>query len=199
MAALLRQRGLLVLHACGVARDGSAIGFLGDSGWGKSTIAEYFCQNGYGLVTDDILAIDVNEPSPIAYPGYPDIKLREEAGDHLRVDFEHLPTVVPNEPRRASNRADTLLSHPVEIRKLYVLQNQVAPQLGIVSLTSSEHLIELVRHTRSKNLLTGPESGSQHLQQCRALLEKVPVSVLERIKSLDSLPQILELVEHDLA
>ena len=58
-ATLLRQRGLLVLHACAVAGRGGAVCILGESGWGKSTLAEAFRQRGYALLTDDVAAIEV--------------------------------------------------------------------------------------------------------------------------------------------
>ena len=45
---LLRQRGLLTLHASVIRSKGKDyIGFVGDSGYGKSTLAEYFSQQGY--------------------------------------------------------------------------------------------------------------------------------------------------------
>jgi ABC-type glutathione transport system ATPase component len=39
LALVLHQRGRFVLHASTVAVAGSAIAFLGEKGWGKSTIA----------------------------------------------------------------------------------------------------------------------------------------------------------------
>jgi len=46
MSVLLRQRGYLVLHASAVAKEGEGIAFMGQSGWGRATLAEYFCQHG---------------------------------------------------------------------------------------------------------------------------------------------------------
>lgn len=44
---ILGQQGQLVLHASAVQLpDGKAIVFLGDTGWGKSTIASSFHENG---------------------------------------------------------------------------------------------------------------------------------------------------------
>src|SRR5690349_17772149 len=57
MAAILYQRGYLVLHASGVAHQGRAIGFVGRRGWGKSTMAAALHTQGCPLVADDVLAV----------------------------------------------------------------------------------------------------------------------------------------------
>ena len=48
-ATLLHMRGMLVLHASAVVRDGKCVIFLGDKGAGKSTTALTMIANGYAL------------------------------------------------------------------------------------------------------------------------------------------------------
>src|SRR5262249_25236419 len=52
LAVLLRQRGLLVLHASAVQVAHGAIAFLASSGGGKSTLAASFYTRGHAVVTD---------------------------------------------------------------------------------------------------------------------------------------------------
>ena len=59
MAFLLRQRGWLSLHACGVVVDGMGVLFVAPSGEGKSTTAAAFCAKGHRVVTDDLAAVRV--------------------------------------------------------------------------------------------------------------------------------------------
>lgn len=53
----LVQQGFEPLHATTVIVDGEAIALLGDSGYGKSTLAAAFLQAGHGLLTDDLLLL----------------------------------------------------------------------------------------------------------------------------------------------
>ena len=52
----LLQRGRPLLHGSCVEKDGRAICFLGESGAGKSTAARVLVENGYRLISDDIIA-----------------------------------------------------------------------------------------------------------------------------------------------
>lgn len=70
-AVLLRQRGLAVFHASSININNSAIAFLGGSGWGKSTLAEAFYDRGYGVITDDVMAVRIEESPPQVFPAYP--------------------------------------------------------------------------------------------------------------------------------
>ncbi|MDQ8205643.1 hypothetical protein [Pelagicoccus sp. SDUM812003] len=57
IAALLYQRGDLVMHACSIATPNGATLFCGKSGAGKSTLAATLALNGYPMIADDVTVI----------------------------------------------------------------------------------------------------------------------------------------------
>lgn len=197
-AILLRQRGMLVLHASGVAGSNGVIAFIGNSGWGKSTLANAFCNQGYSLITDDVMAIQMNENIPIALPAYPEVKLLPDAADALGYDFDTLTPIFSAAEKR-HNHIDCFLPNvPLQLRKIYVLENISREAHEIVPLSSQAAVIELIRHTRSTNVLTDASIVSTHLHQCTQLIQSIPVCLLKRQRSLDKLPELLELIEADM-
>ena len=199
MATLLRQRGLLVLHACCVARDGKAFGFVGESGWGKSTLAEYFCQQGYELLNDDVMAIEATaKPHPLVVPGAPQIRLRPQAGEWLRDDFDNLPKVHSRAHKRV-NFQQSYAAAPVPLSKLYMLDRAYTDRLAIEPLSKKEALLPLMQHTRVTHLFKDPTYTAQHLNQCSSLVNTIPVARLHRVRDLETLPKLQALVEQDLA
>lgn len=197
LATLLRQRGLLVLHACAVAKDGEAVAFVGDSGWGKSTLAEYFCQNGYRLINDDVVALDLSGDRIQVVPGYPQIKLREEAGSWLRKDYDRLSPISDRGDKRGSNWLEMFQSDPLPLRRMYFLEQYAADDTGVEAITVQQAIRELIMHTRVNHLITAPSYRAMHLQQCSKLLASIPVAWLHRKKSLEALAEVRELVESD--
>jgi hypothetical protein len=199
LASLLRQRDLLVLHASVVARDGTAIAFLGDSGWGKSTLGEYFCQRGYTLLSDDILAIEFGAGTPRAIPGFPQVKLRPDAGAHLRQDYDTLPELYSEGLKRVHLPTDRFAASACPLGGVFVLENRVAQRNELVSIPAAARLQELIRHTRIANLFTDARYRQRHLEQCSELIRRVPVRLLKRVRDLNGLPEIFDLVDGTLA
>jgi hypothetical protein len=66
-AALLQ--GLEVFHASAVTIDGQAIGLLGPSGAGKTSVALSLCELGARFLTDDVLAVETRDGELLAHPG----------------------------------------------------------------------------------------------------------------------------------
>jgi hypothetical protein len=66
-AAVLR--GLEVLHASAVVAKQGAVGFLGPSGAGKTSLALALCRRGASFLADDVLAIEAGKGSLIGHPG----------------------------------------------------------------------------------------------------------------------------------
>lgn len=199
IGAVLQQRGYLVLHGATVAKDGVAVSFLGDSGYGKSTTAEFFLQNGYSLVEDDLLVVDVSEGKPLVLSGMPRLRLRPDAGTYLRNDFLELPLVNEFEEKRfvvrPINEAGTG-SYP--LAKIYVLEKSWAKINTIQQIGSHEGLLKLVANSYLAKFDLLPEQKARNLRQCTTLFKGVPLALLKRIGSIGALPDIFSLVEADL-
>jgi energy-coupling factor transporter ATP-binding protein EcfA2 len=62
-------RGLHVIHASAVAFDDGAIALAGASGAGKSTLAAELARAGHPMLAEDVLALRLEQGSPVAEPG----------------------------------------------------------------------------------------------------------------------------------
>lgn len=195
MAGLMRQRGLLVVHACAVEKDGQAVAFFGESGWGKSTLAAYLCQNGYRLLTDDVMVIDGLN----VIPSYPQIRLREDSAVHLQKGTEW-EAIERNGPKWAQNGVP-MPDHSVPLRHLYLLEPEYREHTEVIPVAPSDALMALVMHTRAKTLINtnAPTLLREHLAQCARLVHDVSPKLLRRRHSLNALGDILALVEASLA
>ncbi len=198
-AVLLRQRGLLVLHASSVAINGEAVAFLGHSGWGKSTLANAFYNQGYSLLTDDVMAIQVEGIYPMIFPGYPYVRLLPDSAASFGHDFESLAFIHTRAPKRNNHLSQRFPQKPLPLKQIYVLENLWHSHNEVKPLHIQEAFVEFVRHSRVTNVLITEDFVSSHLHLCTELLKKVPVSRLRRRRSLAALPDIVKLVEEDLA
>ncbi len=81
LSLLLFLRGTSVLHGSAVDVDGEAIGFVGHSGQGKTTMATLFCAEGASVVTDDVLVIDNPGSRATVRRGSRELRLRSGTAD----------------------------------------------------------------------------------------------------------------------
>jgi hypothetical protein len=71
------------LHATAVLTDRGVVAFLGDSGFGKSTLGALFVHGGSRMLTDDMLVLTEERGAFVAHPGPPRIKLYREIADRI--------------------------------------------------------------------------------------------------------------------
>jgi hypothetical protein len=197
LATLLRQRGRHVLHASSVARDGLAVGFVGESGWGKSTLAAFLCRNGYRLVADDMLVLEAESMPPSVLPGPGGVQLRADSGAWLHPDFAEQPAVCEGYGKRITSPPATG-DAAVTLARLYILDPDDAPAVAVRPMSESEALLALLRHSRASNILQDPVELERNFRQCASLARHVPVVSLHRRRTLDCLPEVLSVIEADL-
>ncbi len=195
MAFVLRQRGFLVLHASCVAKGDEAIAFLGGSGWGKSTLASAFHQHGYRLITDDVMAIQMDTSIPQVWPSFPEVKLLPDAADILQVS-DRTSLLQPLGYKQTQRLDAQFTTQPVSLKQFYVLR--LGEQHQIEPMPRTQSFVELIQHSRAIKTLRDPSVRVQHFHQCSELVKVVPMGYLKRPRSLEQLSQVIQRVEDHL-
>lgn len=75
LGILLYQKNMLMIHGSGVYYKGKALIISGESGAGKSSLADEMLNRGYKLMADDIVAVNQELADTYAYPAFPMRKL----------------------------------------------------------------------------------------------------------------------------
>jgi hypothetical protein len=120
---VLSRRGRLSLHASAVHLTGiGAVGFVGQTGRGKSTLAAALARRGGRILTDDCLAVDFVDGVAIAVPGYPGLRLWPEPGAHPGLRAAHRrPVAHYSRKERIDRRALAFHGRPSPLRALFLL------------------------------------------------------------------------------
>lgn len=201
MGSLLHQRGHLVLHASSLQIVGSAIAFLGYSTMGKSTTVTALYKNGqnkgYSIVTDDILAVDVNgHDLPVVYPSFPYTKVSSSSENFLFNNLigNKLNSVELKKSFLGLSKGFSLDAVP--LKKIYILKNDQNSEIN--DLKPQDALIELIRHSYCNKLFEKSER-SKNLIQCMQLVENVEIKILKIERSLKKLNKLAQLLDEDIS
>ena len=202
LAYALTKQGHETLHATVVVIGGRAVGFLGESGMGKSTLAAAFLKTGATLLTDDLLRLAPHEAGYVAFPGPPRIKLFPHAADGLiSWRWNGLPMNPLGEKLVIPLPASRIAAEPVPLAALYALSE---PDEGcdphavsIRSLSQREALIELLGHAFNKKILDHARLIRQ-FQAAQAVASAIPVRVLAYPRRIERIFDVCDTVRRDL-
>jgi len=193
LAVLLRQRGLAVIHASAVVINGGAVAILGQSGWGKSTLATAFYKRGYGVITDDVMAVNVNGSRVKVLPGYPSIKLFPDSARFLECENSITHKLNSHSEKQAHSVESGFPQGALPLRRMYILSS--GENNAIEPLQLQETFVELVRNARAITFLNDAQMLNTHLKQCSRLATEVPTFRLKRQPTLASLPEVVKMIE----
>ncbi len=188
--ALLKQ-GVEPLHATVIATEDGAIAFIGDSGYGKSSIGAAFLQAGYRLLTDDLLVLKPDSGRFCAYPGPPRIKLfpeiaRAVLGERLKgVPMNPLTPklIIPLDADQHCDTATPLsaiyaLSHPSRVSN--------CERASIRRLSKRRAFLALLQNTFNTQVVE-PERLKRQFALATQLAQSVPIKRLSYPRDLSCL------------
>jgi HPr Serine kinase C-terminal domain len=196
LAVLLTQRGLVTLHASAVEMNGHGVVFLGAAGGGKSTTAGAMRARGHALIADDAVAVSGPPEAPLLEPGFPRLKLWPEAAESLGIADDELSELYADLEKRGWAVPEGLATEPVRPTHIYVLD--IGDRIAVEPLGPAEAVIELIRNAHGVMSMKGVVAGDQ-LKRTAALAERVNVRRLVRPLALESLNEVAEAVEADIA
>jgi hypothetical protein len=202
---LLNRRGCEALHATAIVTSSGACAFSGPAGSGKSTLAASFFLAGFGALGDDCLPLVEQQGVIEVLPGYPGMRLWNDALEALSPGAGGTrPVAGYTSKRRAlqSPCAKTFPRTPVALRRIYRL---IRPKDGetevsapvIESLGPREAFIELVSSSFALDL-TDSHMLRRHFQLMEKVASTVPVKRLKVPNDLTALGAIRKEVLADL-
>jgi hypothetical protein len=176
MGAVMMQRDHLVLHGNAVRIGDSCAVVVGHSGAGKSTLAAEFDRRGYDVLSDDVVPVDSEGR---AVPGYPRIKLWDDALERLGVATDGLERINDDHEKfqLPLRRADL---QPLPLRWIYVLERHAGSELTTERVHGAATFGLLHEHTYRNELVHGPDAVARHLQQCARLIRSARVTLVQR-------------------
>lgn len=191
MNILLFQRGVLVLHGSAIAIRNQAVGFIGASGRGKSSIAAALYRRGHRLFSDDVIPVQFKGDQIEVFPGYPQVKVSEEVATCLGYDAATRIATYP-EAGEASFQANQFFdSSPLPLKQLYILES--SDTIAISPLSAREALIVMMQNSLP-TMWNQPQTAEQFLRVTQ-LANSISFYRLQRSQTLSDLPALAEIVE----
>jgi len=155
MAALLHQRGMLIIHGSTVKIGESAVIFSGPSGSGKSTMVSAFSSlKDSFIVSDDISAIRLNENGqPVVLPGYPMMKLWRDSSEKFGIEWDETRFIRENVKKMIVNTSNRFHDKEVGLRQIYLLSYKNSGNAEIHEITGYKKLELLTGKIFRKNYI----------------------------------------------
>jgi len=189
-AALLRQRGLFVLHASVVEAGDSVIAFVGPVGAGKSTLAAAFHLRGARVLADDNAALQWRATGPIVMPAFPSIKIYPDVAAAIGYERDGLQVMHRSQKKRAQVICGGFLNRPSPIEAIYVLDRNAAP--APQALTPVESMVEMIRH--SVPTRWGVAGDAAHLETSGRFARAIPMFRVRTFRNLEEIPQVIDCI-----
>lgn len=198
--ALVRQ-GMESLHSTVVVVDCEAIAFLGNSGFGKSTLAAAFIHSGYRVLTDDLLVIKKTDRGLMAQPGPARLKLFPEPAEALLAGHSLGVAMNPYTHKLVyALDSDLVVSNATPIKSCYLLE---APgtvvqgkELIMRDLSFREACIGLITNSYNTTI-SDPDRYARQFDFVTDLATKLVVKSLSYPRDLSKILQVVDGVVRD--
>lgn len=202
----LERQGLLALHSSAIVLpEKGAVGFLATSQGGKSSLAAAFLQQGYALLTDDILPLEWNGNTFAGRPGYPQMRLWPDQAQHFLGHYQDLKQVHPQITKRrvpmGQDGWGQFCGVSQSVACLYLPERrdpQVwGTEIEIISLSYRDAVIELIRQSFAAPILHAMGILPERLMKLSQVVQQVPVRRLLYPNGMNYLPRVCEAIQAD--
>jgi len=189
---LIHQRGMLPLHAGAVACNGRAYAFCGYSGAGKSTLCKALQQHDFKLMCDDTGVLVPGRDETLFYPGFPRIKLWQDALDHFNVDTGDLIRDQSRTDKFHLLIHDTFHAEPLPLDSVFLLsRSEIQQTASIQTVTGVEKMRALATQTYRPRMISHLKRHKYHFDLCSRIANNINMFEYSRPWDLDQLEENL--------
>jgi hypothetical protein len=199
---IVTHRGRPVLHAGGVILGGRAIGLLGDTGRGKSTLVASFASARVAVLSDDGLVLDLAESSARVAATYPGLRVWPDSLEHA---FIEPPAIAPMAHYSTKRRVTSGLQGPAlgegaPLGGLYVLGDEAAERDAILieALTIRDATMAIISNTFQLDV-TDKRREAKLFDTAVSVAEQVPAYLLRYPRDYKRLGDVRRAIEEHAA
>lgn len=195
---VLAHRGELVTHASVVGMGSAACVFIGQSGWGKSTLASLLRSAGHRLLSDDCALLRATDAAVHVLATYPSLRMYEDSiGQTIRDGVDVSPVAT------YTNKLRITVEHPTPghqasplIRAIYVLNDpsRGESEHSITAMAPTEACMALIEHSFRLDV-TKVRHTRLLLSQAAAVQRLAPVFHLRYPRDFQRSAQLLDLLQ----
>jgi hypothetical protein len=200
MGLLLRLRGAVCLHASAVSIGDRCIVFVGSEGAGKSTTAAAFAQQGFPVLSDDIVALAEREGKFHVLPAYRRINLWPDSVKLLYGSPEALPQIMPDWDKRCLKLEDgeaRFEERALPIGAIYILGDSTPNSAkGIESISQKTAMMTLVTNTYATNFLDAKQRAEEFAVLGR-LVTAVPIRKVNAKRGTLRVDELCDVIQRD--
>lgn len=173
---VLSHRGHVMVHASAVAIDNQAVAFIGETGYGKSTLAAAFGRQGAPMLADDCLRLALENRQVTATPFDTGLRLWP---DSLKALFETPPALFPMAHYSTKKRltpGSQAKETPHPLKAIFILEApdrcKANSPIKVAPITKRNALLNLIRQSfqldvtdrqKNQNLFHRLADMTQHL------------------------------------
>jgi hypothetical protein len=202
LGLLLRLRGVTCLHASAVTFKDYSVVFVGPPGAGKSTTAAAFARQGFGILSDDIVALVEQGGAFHVMPAYPYLSLWPDSVNMLYGSPEALPRFLPDwEKRRMDlgSQGTRFEGRPLPLGAIYLLgERRSDPAPYLESIRPPSALLALVAETYANKILDR-EMRANEFEVLGRLVTTIPIRQVHAHEDAKRLDELCEVISEDFA
>ncbi len=196
LPALLAHEGALVIHAGAICSEGMAFAFLGNSGFGKSTLTASFGIAGFEILSDDSVIAAFNEGTYTIEATYSGLRLLTDSLNALvPSDAATSPVAHYTDKKRIDScRSLAFTENAFPLATVFVLaEPDGSNDIRIRPMSSLDHCIALLASSFALN--PGDKVRAQsRLEQVAAMANRVPAFELCYPRDYARLPMVREAI-----
>ena len=200
---MLGQQGKFILHAGAVTLvNGKTVAFIGQSGWGKSTLVSSFQRQGAKLITDDCLMIEQGNGSALVIPNYYGIRLFEDSIKAIHGEQKDTRDVAHYTSKRRlimSEGREGKVAAPLQLDAIFLLNDPSTvsdpDEVSIIADNGMDAMMTLVRQTFVLDV-TDISLMARQFKHCGKLFDsKVPCFQLQYTRDHNMLAELRNVIE----
>lgn len=196
LAMLCFQQGKPAIHCSCVADDRGALLVSGRSGSGKSTVTTQLLKEGYTLVADDMVIVDVEEQGrAYALPAYPYQKLCRDAAEQCGMPMEEMLYIDEKKDKFLVPYRGAFSKKPLPIRGMILLDWCEEEKIAVTEIAGADKLYACVDALFLRALFKKSLYRRENVETGLKLASCIPIYLVSRSKEYHSASEVVDTIK----